>query len=101
MKWAMFSLALIADGPVRSPQQEVANWACADPLVERNYRRNIDAEQLALRIADECARPFAGHRHQSTASMEETTYLYRLGAFRLEIQGKIETARRRAAIPLD
>lgn len=85
---------------------EPADWRCADPFIERNYGQRVEARQLALRIADECARRYVprpiitdADRHFET--MDRTTYNYRLASFQFEIEGKIGEARRRSAIKLN
>lgn len=87
------------------------DWACAEPLVQRNYSRTINARDLALRIADECVRPFE-YRHRALAgeaegaasimeSQARTIYGYRQSIFVSQIEARILQARRRNAIPLD
>ena len=90
-----------ADQPV-----DPADWECAQPLIDRNFRRDIDAEQLALRIADECTRPFEPRQINDEADrvfegMARTTYRYQTSTFKLDIEQRIQQARRRVAIPLD
>lgn len=90
-----------------------ADWGCAEPLIERNYSRPIESRQLALRIADECVRPYEPRPAPSEAegaspeaaqifdSLDRTHYGHLLSIFVSEIEGRILRARRREAIPLD
>lgn len=87
-------------------QVEPADWSCADPLIARNYNQRIDARQLALRIADECTRPYRARSTNNDANrilegMERTTYGYGVEVFQANIEGRIQQARRRDAIKLN
>lgn len=82
------------------------NWECAQPLIQRNFRQQVDSEQLALRIADECTRPYRPRPIRNEAdpifeSRERLSYTYRAQTFRYEIEAAIQQARRREAITLN
>lgn len=99
----------------RLPQHtavEPADWACADPLIQRNYQSRDErgviypASELSARIADECARPYAPRPIRSDADrtfelQERTIYGYQRSTFGYEITAKIEQARRRDRIRLN
>ena len=83
-----------------------ANWECARPIIQRNFNRDIAADQLALRIADECTRPYVARPirsdiDQTFESQDRLTYTYRQQTFVLEIEARIQQARRLAALKLD
>jgi hypothetical protein len=90
-----------------------ADWQCAQPLINRNYARSVDARELALRIAEECARPYSALPRRSVApggseqaesifgSQDRAIYRDRLTIFVSEIEDRIDRARRRDALPLD
>lgn len=85
---------------------EPANWECADPLISRNFGQSVQAEDLALRIADECARPYHARTVSDPASrlfeqQDKIAYRYQLQTFQSEIEIKIHQARRRATIHLN
>ena len=85
---------------------EPANWECADPLISRNFGQSVDSRDLALRIADECARPYRARAVSDPASrlfkqQEKTVYSYQLQTFQSEVEIEIQQARRRAAIHLN
>lgn len=79
-----------------------ADWQCAQPFIEKNYTQKVEARELALRIADECARPYTPRRSAGDpdGSMARTIYNYSLTSFRLEIESRIMALRRREAIDL-
>jgi len=81
-----------------------ADWNCATPLIQKNYAQAVDSRQLALRIVDECARPF---RPIDPANAEATyeaarrqAYSYSLQTFTSEVELSILKARRSEAIRL-
>lgn len=91
---------------------EPANWACADPLIQRNYQSRDDrgvmyrVPELSARIADECARPYAPRPIRNDADrtfevQERTIYGYQRSTFGNEITAKIEQARRRDRVRLN
>ena len=89
-----------------------ADWSCADPIIQRNYRSRDDrgiiypASELGARIADECARPYSPRPiredvDRNFETLERTTYGYQRQSFLYEIIAKIEQARRRDRIRLN
>ncbi|WP_409019522.1 hypothetical protein [Brevundimonas vesicularis] len=107
---AILAALVVQTAPLEG-SADPADWACAEPLVQRNYSRTIDARDLALRIADECVRSFE-YRHRALAgeaevaasimeSQARTLYSYRQSIFVSQIEGRILQARRRDAIPLN
>jgi hypothetical protein len=88
---------------------EAANWDCATPLIQKNYRQSFSAVALARRIADECSSPFvpfaaipndSAQHVSSLRSLEETYYLSSKDIFERQVQGEIESMRVRDAIKL-
>lgn len=82
------------------------NWTCADPLIARNFSQSVDPKDLALRITDECARPYRARPVNDTPSRafeerERLTYRLQLEVFQLDVEAKIQQARRRATIKLN
>lgn len=100
MIWLAFAVA-VAPPAGHKP----ADWNCAEPLVRKNYQQRIDSRQLALRIADECARPFmhsepGASRSDVLRRLEEAVYEGELNLFIGEIQSAINKRRRADTIPL-
>ena len=97
-------IALLMQASALLTTPDAANWSCATPLVEKNYRQPVDSKQLALRIADECAvsyRPIdpatPDHPVEGTRKLSHT---YSLQRFTAEIETAILKSRRRDAIQL-
>lgn len=85
---------------------EPADWVCANPLIARNYSQRVDTRQLALRIADECTRPYRARPMRTEGdrifeNSERTTYGYGVTIFQGQIEQHIQQARRRDAIKLN
>jgi hypothetical protein len=85
--------------------KEPANWACAIPLIQKNYMQKIDTRQLALRITDECANPFvwisdSTFDDSTLRIMNENTYRIKLELFSKDIEAQIYKARRKDEIQL-
>lgn len=109
----VLATSLIAAQSGEMDRSVAADWACATPLIERNYRRTMPlaerfvlATDLADRIADECTRPYspgpiATETDRYFEQSERTIYGYNRTAFRREILVRIEAAVRRARIELD
>jgi hypothetical protein len=85
---------------------EPADWVCANPLIARNYSQRVSSQQLTLRIADECVRPFRARPIQSEfdrhfVQSDMLAYTYAVSIFQSEIEQRILQARRRDAIKLN
>jgi hypothetical protein len=83
-----------------------ADWECARPIIQRNHMQRVEARQLALRIADECTRPYRPRQLRTDAdrvfeSQESLTYTYSAQTFVYEIEAAIQQARRADAIKLN
>lgn len=78
------------------------DWKCADPLISKNFSRNIKSRALAARIRDECSKPFAPHADYaaSTQITEQSIYMATSITYLIEIQNKIDALRRKRDIPL-
>lgn len=99
------AFALLQVSPTAASANEPANWTCAEPLIQRNYNRSVEAKPLALRISDECAapyqsRPIENEPDRALEALERTTYGYRLLTFQSEIAQRIQQERRRRDIQL-
>lgn len=104
-----FTILLISSWPM-STRTEPANWECAEPLIQKNALRPIDAELLAARITDECTRPFnvdgvqVDERFRDADKIlnlqREGIYLNNLIIFRSRILSKILRLRRARDVPL-
>ena len=96
---ALLIAAAMQSSGLGSPT-EAADWPCATPLIEKNYKQPIKAEELARRIADECVRPYKSSATDVIGQLDRTTYGYKAATFILEIQEAIQRARRKDAIIL-
>lgn len=109
--------ALLLTGQAVTDFQPVdpADWDCATPLIERNWRRTLVssdrfvlANDLADRIVDECARPYVARpiRRSYEAfdrymqGSDRSIYQNRLQLFRWNVLARIEQAQRQT-IELD
>jgi hypothetical protein len=109
----MITTALVVALAISAPSQasdyqpvDPENWECARPLIQRNHMQRVEARQLALRIADECARPYRPRPIRNDVdrtfeSQERLTYTYRAQTFGYEIEAAIQQARRAEAIKLN
>jgi hypothetical protein len=82
-----------------------ADWRCADPLIAKNYSQPVASHQLALRIADECLRPYPAHQIASPADeivnqLGQSTYRAQSATFVSDIEARILQARRKDSITL-
>lgn len=82
-----------------------ADWSCAEPLIQRNYSRSVEPMMLALRIADECARPYRARPvrtdvERAFEQRERLNHTLGVRAFESEIEERIWRAKRRDTIPL-
>ena len=84
------------------PEDSVAaNWECATPLIEKNYRQQFNSEKLAARIADECTKPFLSNETDGLLQqLAKNLYLQQQLNFQLEIKAEIERRRRHEEIKL-
>jgi hypothetical protein len=100
----MISLALAL--AVVASDNSVADWACADPLIRKNYSRPYEEGRLAARISDECAKPYVVPTDRLTRDVpvalaqDHTLYEAEVLLFTLEIKNRILQLRRRRDIPL-
>lgn len=93
-------------GGVSDDNNPAADWACATPYIERNYRQKVDPRQLALRITDECAVPYRASLATSKADetiqmLEQRTHMTNREIFALDIERRIQVLRRKDAIKLN
>ncbi len=106
----MISLALmllLSGDSVNASDSIASDWKCATPLIAKNFAQRFDARQLALRISDECARPFRSDNAHDTSDLgrtlkqsEEMTYLLQRQTFMFQIESEIYRLRREKTIPL-
>lgn len=64
-------------GMAATDAYEVApeNWACATPLIEKDYKQDVPAGTLADTIADKCANAFkSDKKDQAQLEIERTVY---------------------------
>ncbi len=99
-------IVLIAAVALAGQSDRVADWLCATPLIQKNYSQPIEAKDLALRITDECARPYEAPDDQTYALSEayrvqdKTIYSLEQQTFTHDVQTEIERRRRANAIHL-
>lgn len=102
----MVQAILMVASVIAAPASAVADWECALPLIEKNYREPYPSEVLALRIRDECARPYAPpapvtpRAYELLESTARTTYTVERRTFGYEIESEILKARRKDLVPL-
>lgn len=102
---AALALLLQAGALPPSDTNDAENWACAGPLIEKNYQQPVASRQLALRIADECTRPYRpestpGPAGELLEQMRRNLHQTQASTFILDIDSRILQARRRDAITL-
>lgn len=100
--------AALASQSPDDPDNQAADWPCARPLISKNFSQPYKSHDLALRISDECARPFhyrptpdmSPDAAESLRSGAFNVYLIYRNVFVVQIQNEIERARRERDIPL-
>lgn len=98
---AALALLLQASSSSASATSEAEDWACATPLIEKNFMQPVKADELARRIADECTRPYIAASSQPVIEgNERLLYSYKVQIFTLDIEARIAQARRKDAIVL-
>jgi len=76
------------------------------PLTNKNYMQKFDARKLALRITDECAKPFLWISKNSEIEdvlriQNESIYRVKIEKFAKDIESQIYKARRNDEINLN
>lgn len=86
---------------IATAASDPGDWACARPLIEKNYNQTFSASLLAARIADECVKPLVNNERLEVARIQkETIYTVDVRLFREQIAAEIMKRRRAKAIPL-
>jgi hypothetical protein len=92
--------ALMASDSYQDDTPAVADWPCADNLIEKNFDQKLPAAKLAARIEMECAKPIDESDPDNVTTVDRALYNVDRSIFADEIEEKIEQRRFKQSVQL-